>query len=523
MLHITIARAARVGLVGALFVSSLLVLRPALTVRAATISVNTTTDENNTDGDCSLREAIIAANTDTAVDACPAGNGADTIILPTGTFTFTLAGTSENEAATGDLDILDDLTLTGDGAASTFIDANGLDRIFETLNGSGFSISRMTLQGGNQSAAGGAIRVAGAATLTLTAVRLSDTSAGSSFAIYVISGSSLNVYSSRIEDNLGGGLYLQATTTTVIRNSTLSGNQSTNGAGITSAGTLVVVNSTLSGNLATFSGGALLSSGSASLYNVTVANNTAGNGGVSGSGGGINVVGGTMTIRNSIVADNVNLVGSSEDCTGTLTSEGHNLVEVTTACTITGDTTGNITGNDPNLDVLAGNGGGTFTHALLMGSVAINAGNPAGCLDESGLTLLTDQRSYRRNGTCEMGAYEFNSPGLATPTNTPTATSTLTSTPTNTPTSTATATVTSTPTRTPTITPTPTSTTTRTPTATVTRTPTVTPTNTPGPSPTHTATPTATATCVPGPDGCAPALTPTPTLSYRVYLPIIQK
>ena len=516
------ATAARLGLAVALIISAVFVLRPALTVRAATISVNTTTDENNTDGDCSLREAIIAANTDTAVDACPAGNGADTIILPSGVFTFTLAGTGENAAATGDLDILADLTLTGDGAGNTFIDANSLDRLFETFNGNAFSISRMTLQGGNQSAAGGAIRAAGSATLTLAEVRLRDTAAGSSAAIYVITGSSLNVFSSRIEDNLGGGLYLQSSTTTVIRNSTLSGNQSTNGAGITSAGTLVVVNSTLSGNIATFSGGALLSSGTAGLYNVTVANNTAGNGGVSGSGGGINVVGGTMTVRNSIVADNINLVGSSEDCTGTLTSEGHNLVEVTTGCTITGDATGNITGTDPSLDGLAGNGGGTFTHALLMGSVAINAGHPAGCLDESGLTLLTDQRSYLRNGACDMGAYEFNSPGQATPTNTPTATPTQTGTPTNTPTATSTATVTSTPTRTPTITPTPTSTATRTPTATVTRTPTVTPTNTPGPSPTHTLTPTATATCVPGPDlGCTS--TPTPTLNYWVYLPLIQK
>jgi hypothetical protein len=233
-----------------------------------------------------------------------------------------------------------------------------------------------------------------------------------------------------------------------------------------------------------------------------VANNTAGNGGVGGSGGGINVVSGTMTIRNSIVADNVNLVGNTEDCTGTLTSDGYNLIEVTTGCTITGDTMGNITGTDPNLDVLAGNGGGTFTHALLIGSVAINAGNPTGCLDESSLTLLTDQRSYLRNGTCDIGAYEFNSPGLAALTPTATSTPTQTGTPTNTPTatSTATPTPTATPTRTPTRTPT------ATPTSTVTKTPTATATNMPGPSPTSTSTP-----------------IPTPTPSHRLYLPLIQK
>ena len=54
--------------------------------RAATINVTTTDDEVNSDGDCSLREAIRAANLDQAVDGCTAGNGADTITLPTGNY-----------------------------------------------------------------------------------------------------------------------------------------------------------------------------------------------------------------------------------------------------------------------------------------------------------------------------------------------------------------------------------------------------------------------------------------------------
>ena len=45
-------------------------LHPA---KAATITVNTTADELNDDEDCSLREAIQAANTNTDVGACPAG------------------------------------------------------------------------------------------------------------------------------------------------------------------------------------------------------------------------------------------------------------------------------------------------------------------------------------------------------------------------------------------------------------------------------------------------------------------
>jgi CSLREA domain-containing protein len=59
---------------------------PTPTPAFGQIAVNTTTDELNSDGDCSLREAIQAANTDAAVDACPAGSGTDAITLPAGTY-----------------------------------------------------------------------------------------------------------------------------------------------------------------------------------------------------------------------------------------------------------------------------------------------------------------------------------------------------------------------------------------------------------------------------------------------------
>jgi CSLREA domain-containing protein len=65
---------------------------PSSTQAGTTIPVNTTTDELNNDGDCSLREAVQAASTDTAADACPAGNGWDTISIPAGTYQLTLAG-----------------------------------------------------------------------------------------------------------------------------------------------------------------------------------------------------------------------------------------------------------------------------------------------------------------------------------------------------------------------------------------------------------------------------------------------
>ncbi|MEC8022737.1 MAG: CSLREA domain-containing protein, partial [Myxococcota bacterium] len=71
---------------------------------AATITVTTLEDEMDTDGNCSLREAIQAANTDSVVDTCAAGSGADTIQLPAGTITISLTNVSGNEASnqTGD-------------------------------------------------------------------------------------------------------------------------------------------------------------------------------------------------------------------------------------------------------------------------------------------------------------------------------------------------------------------------------------------------------------------------------------
>ena len=111
---------------------------PPRPVDAATIAVTTTVDELNTDGDCSLREAVRAANTNLAVDACPAGqNGqTDTITVPAGTYTLTVAG-NDRDAAGGDLDlrdnavdnaVADDLVISGAGATTTIIQACAVEQ-----------------------------------------------------------------------------------------------------------------------------------------------------------------------------------------------------------------------------------------------------------------------------------------------------------------------------------------------------------------------------------------------------------
>jgi CSLREA domain-containing protein len=543
------------SLAAALIVSAVLTFHAVPVVRAATITVNTTNDEVNNDGDCSLREAIIAANTDTAVDACPAGSGADTIRLPAGNYVLTIAGTSEFAALTGDLNITENLTINGAGRANTTIDANGLDRVF-TISDAFVQLSDLTMTGGESGIqAGSGIYLGYGGMLILNNGRVTNNSPQGG--IYSLSmAGALTITNSRIDNNTGGGLTVQNYTTIV--NSVISNNDDdSSGGGLYNSGTLIIVNSTISGNSTTLHGGGLYSSGTTNLYNVTIANNTA-DSDADGIGQGGGIVG-DSTVRNSIIAGNLTSPFNARDCSGTLTSEGYNLIGDTDFCTIIGDTTGNVLNANPLLGPLQNNGGNTLTHALLAFSPAIQGGDPAGCIDHTGNLLTTDQRGYIRPvntfgapGTeCDMGAYEYNSPGPPTPTSTPTATNTPTATRTNTPsptptrTSTATASATPSPTRTNTFSPTPT----RTPTATVTRTPTATATNTPGPSPTPTSTatrtptPTATSTNTPGPSPtntstpthtptatatATPSPTPTATavaapMDYWVYLPIILK
>ena len=110
---------------------------PAGLVQAASIYVTTTVDEYGTPSNCSLREAIKAANDDAAFGGCTGGGGADTIFLQAGTYTLTrtnTGGVNEDNNAFGDLDINEDLTILGAGAGSTFIQAgtttsNGIDKV----------------------------------------------------------------------------------------------------------------------------------------------------------------------------------------------------------------------------------------------------------------------------------------------------------------------------------------------------------------------------------------------------------
>ncbi|WP_461521987.1 choice-of-anchor Q domain-containing protein, partial [Porticoccus sp.] len=190
----------------------------------------------------------------------------------------------------------------------------------------------------------------------------------------------------------GGGLFNRGTAT--LTNVTLSGNSAGLGGGIhndsTGGASIDLTNVTISGNTATGAeGGGIHNENTATLTNVTVSNNSAAT-----QGGGVYTTG-TVTISNSILANNT-AGGSGPDAFGTFSSDGTNIIEnIAPASGFGSDTSG-----DPNLGALANNGGFTQTHALLGGSIAIDAGTN---LNAPPL----DQRGYlRTDGLADSGAFE---------------------------------------------------------------------------------------------------------------------
>ncbi|MFN7974667.1 MAG: CSLREA domain-containing protein [Acidobacteriota bacterium] len=114
------------------------------TAGATTYAVTKTADtaDGACDSDCSLREAVIAAN---------AHPGMDVIEIPAGTYTLTRAGRNEQAALRGDLDVSERVTIEGASSETTIIDGNGLDRVIDIqLFVDGVTALRgLTIRGGN--------------------------------------------------------------------------------------------------------------------------------------------------------------------------------------------------------------------------------------------------------------------------------------------------------------------------------------------------------------------------------------
>jgi len=407
-----------------------------------TITVNTLDDDTDTNGNCTFREALYAADADRAYDACPAGNGADVI-------DFSVTGTIHLQVSSNWPSLSNSVTITGPGPDQLIIDATDAelgDHILDMYGQSGeevFTISGLTVKGARGEGAGGVSVQNAMLHLSNAAVIGNEYTNGSGSGVY-ISGAEAMLEDVRIAENvgsLGGGMTIWGGGQVTAKRLTVELNRAhANGGGIFVSGAntrLVLIESTIADNQADSNGGGLLvrQSGAAELANVTISSNQSANnaGGLAvwensmmhlhnvtvtgntagGAGGGFDVFRSQPEVRNTIIAGNTDS-GTAPDVQGTVVSFGYNLIGNSKGASgVVHNESGDQVGTadaplDPMLDSLADNGGPTRTHALLDGSPAYNTANPEGCLGPDGQPLTTDQRGVARvqGSQCDMGAFE---------------------------------------------------------------------------------------------------------------------
>ncbi len=398
------------ALVGALL--CLLAATPTR-VDAASFTVDTTIDDvDAAPGDGVCATASTACSLRAAVQEANALAGPDVVVVPAGTYVLTLVGAGETSAATGDLNVTDDLDLQGAGAATTTLDGNGTDRVLAIAATATVQVSGVTIRNGSFAASdswlvgGGGVANEGTLALTDSVVTANSAPYGGG----VHSTGTLSVTRSTIAGNdasiAGGGLVLAGPSTVVA--STVSGNdapfvQNRLGAGGiwatgTSVPTIDLRNTTISGN----NGHGLVNRmvagpcdpdvipcpvdpAAVHLNNVTVADSVSNNANA------------LITARNSLFAEACNEV----------TSEGWNAGSSLAGC-LPQHPSDNVAFDNVSIGPLADNGGPTKTHALLAGSNAIENGNPATPGSGDPACEATDQRGVVRpkGARCDSGALE---------------------------------------------------------------------------------------------------------------------
>lgn len=360
----------------------------------------------------------------------------DTILIPAGTITLT-GPSGEDANLGGDLDILKNLTIQGAGAGATIIDGGALDGVFDILVPHSLFLSGVTIRNGINSAQGGGGGIRNFGTLNLSNVIVSGNQAARTTAgdrnngggIRNLGAMSLSrvVISDNVARGNGGGIYNEQGAVMTLADVSVSANRAeiagggvfnggsvtltrvtvsgnnadtngggifaTRGSGVVTAAHTTLTNVTLSGNRTGGLGGGIFNSATAALTNVTVSGNSTtivAAGGISNSG--------SATLKNVLLAGNTAGIGGGANCSGTIASLGHNLDDGAT-CGLAEP--GDLSNTDPNLGPLQDSGSFTFTHALLRGSPAIDAGTNAGCPP-------TDQRGVARpqGAACDIGAYE---------------------------------------------------------------------------------------------------------------------
>jgi immunoglobulin I-set domain protein len=337
---------------------------PAASASACTVAPN----------DCSLRGSIIAAN------LAPGS----TINLPAGTYTLTIAGTGEQFAATGDLDVRGNNTsIIGAGAGVSIIQQTVADRVFDVnptlVAGFNFILSGVTVRGGNLASGSGAGILTGGPTNTVTLTNCA--------------------FSGNTARNNGGGISfsVNSVSSLTVIDCSFSNNTATVGVGgainYSAAGTLLITRSTFSGNAASAnSGGAINATSIATggIFNISqtaFVNNQAGG---TGRGGAISKTNGLLNVSYS------RLVGN----TAAVPANGHGISVLPggTGSALVDDNWWGVNSGPGTNDVV-----GSTTNTWLQ--LRLSANPNAVC---SGGTSTLNADIYGRN----MGGPVLNCPGV---------------------------------------------------------------------------------------------------------------
>ncbi len=391
---------------------SALLLELAGTASAATINVDGVT--------CNLNNAVTAANTDTATGGCDAGVGDDVLELPIdGMLNLTVtASITSNVTINGN-----NSTIQPDPGIAAF-------RIIDVTVDGTLTINDATLQNGNEGATGG---ISAAGVLNMNRCVVSNITGGG---VSFINGATGSVNDTLIETSgnsafqyYAAGLSVASGTVT-ISNSTISNNNNISaGSGgaiwvnnYYGAVDVTILNSTISGNMSANRGGGISHSdygngSTITLTNVTIAANTS-----NAAGGGISNDASAVTISQSLISGNTGTGGAEIDSAGgTVTVDDYNLFGLADAAGVVGVTVGasDIVPMETLLTdivdtTLADNGGPTPTHALPMGSPAIDSVVTANCA--SGTDQTGKIRPQDGDGDmaadCDIGAFEVEGPDL---------------------------------------------------------------------------------------------------------------
>lgn len=326
-------------------------------------------------GPCSLRDAVLFANTKATADVT-------TITLPAGTYTLRITGTAENAALTGGLDLTRTVVINGAGASATGSAAGGIDRVLQVgTDASGpvaATISGVTIRYGGNTAGGngtGILVYTSGSLLTLNDSSVADNAASSGGGVYVVAGATL-----------------VANRTTILRNTSGGGG---GGSGIVIEGTVTLNDSAVADNTAAASGGGIVVASGATL----TANRTAIRDNTSGSnGGGIYNTGGTVTVTDSTLAGNTAHGYSSGSGGGIFNNNG--------MVTVTNSTVSGNTAHDDRGFSGGARGGGTLavTNSTFSGNHADNGGGSGGGIHNGGTATVMNS-TLVGNTTDGSGGY----------------------------------------------------------------------------------------------------------------------